>query len=194
MSSGILSAVISTCFTLKSRFSSLMNAQGGDSSCPRRIIIIGFISPMTGSGLITPTTGFFGRHHARDGARDIVFQQALAIRGEKGNGLLLVEHADAQAEIDSLAAAQVAALRHRRAGPNLPRRNPARDRAVGFRFFPSTPACIRRANPRRVARSWRAQPASPSRPWCSKTGSAPAYRVWPGWPWCRAKGCRLFRR
>ena len=58
MSSGILSALISTIFNVKSRFSSECSTQAGS---PRRpiCIIIGFIGmPATGSGLMRPTTGF----------------------------------------------------------------------------------------------------------------------------------------
>ena len=48
--------------------------------------------PNTGSGLITPTTGFSGVIDPGDGAGDVVFEQALAVRGQEGNGLPCIQH------------------------------------------------------------------------------------------------------
>ena len=101
-SSGMLSAFGSTSFTLKSRFSSSMKTHGWFAPLAHRIII-GSRLPITGSELITPTTGFVRRHDARDGARDVVFEQALALGAKERDRFLLIEQADAQAEINRLA-------------------------------------------------------------------------------------------
>ena len=61
MSSGILSAVISTVFTVKSRFISSRKTHAfSPPGRPMRCIIAAIGLPLTGSALITPTTGFAG--------------------------------------------------------------------------------------------------------------------------------------
>ena len=46
---------------------------------------------------------FVRRHDARDGARDVVFEEALALRAEERDRFFLIQQADAQTEIDTLA-------------------------------------------------------------------------------------------
>ena len=80
-----------------------MNTHGCWPRWPIRIII-GFICwPETGSGLITPTTGFSGVI-TREMAREMSYSSRRSRSGERnGDRLLLIEHAHAQAEIERLA-------------------------------------------------------------------------------------------
>ena len=66
--------------------------------------VIGFSGrPSTGKPAMTPTTGFLGRRDLRDRARDVVFEQALAVGRQHGYRRLLVEERYGEAEIELLA-------------------------------------------------------------------------------------------
>ena len=91
MSSSILSASMPTRLTVKSFFSSLMMAQGWLPCWPICIIIGLDGMPNTGSGLMTPTTGFSGFIDPGNGAGEVVFEQPLAVGRQERNGLLLVQ-------------------------------------------------------------------------------------------------------